>query len=95
MQRKDIHPADITAIIKKSGRTLRSLSIELGYGDTRVSNCINTPRLSLTVLKKVAATLGRSHASLWPSCFHPNGRARTLRKNAPLRVCRNRTGAAA
>lgn len=73
------HREDIKAAIRKKGRTLRQLSLELGHDRTAVSVALKQPWPK--VRKGIADLLGTTPETLWPADYHPDGTPKTARRH--------------
>jgi len=83
------HREDIKAAIRKKGRTLRQLSLELGCDRTAVSIALKQPWPK--VRKGIAELLGTTPVALWPADYHPDGTPKSARRHT-AKATRRRGG---
>lgn len=74
---KNKHPEDLKADIRKTGRTMEGLSVDLGYHPAAVSIAIR--RRWHEVRVGIAELLGKPLQQLWPEDYHPDGTPRLHR----------------
>jgi Ner family transcriptional regulator len=67
----DWHPADVLAALKKRGHSLAGLSIANGYHPTAAGKALKRPWPAMEAI--VAAAIGLSPATIWPSRYDPGG----------------------
>lgn len=77
MTKKNIHPEDLKAAIRKTGRTMEGLSVDLGYSPPAVGIAIR--RRWHEVRVGIASVLGKPLQQLWPEDYHPDGTPRLHR----------------
>jgi Ner family transcriptional regulator len=68
---KDWHPADVIAALRKSGTSLRQISISQGYRPASLSAALHRPWPKAE--RTIAAVLGLSPHSIWPSRYDASG----------------------
>lgn len=76
-QRRNTHPEDIKAAIRKTGRTMEGLSVDLGYHPAAVGIAIR--RRWHEVRVGISEILGRPLQQLWPEDYFPDGTPRLHR----------------
>lgn len=72
-----MHPEDLKAAIRKSGKTLVSLSLELGYSAPAVGMALG--RRWHEVRVGIAKHLGTTLHALWPEDYFANNKPRAHR----------------
>lgn len=68
---RDWHPADVLAALKKSGWTLRRLSLSLGYGPNWAQAALKRPYPHAE--RVIAEKCGIPARVMWPSRYTPDG----------------------
>ncbi|WP_142849787.1 helix-turn-helix domain-containing protein [Telmatospirillum sp. J64-1] len=82
---RDMHPEDIKAELRKRGGSLKSLSESWGYRSRAViSIALRQPWPDVEA--KIAETLGKHPAEVWPDRYNPDG---TPKKGRPSKANRN------
>lgn len=71
MSRRNIHPEDARARIRKRGLTLTALAARAGLHVSAISHCLR--RCIPAANQAVAAHLGVAPAELWPEWFDRDG----------------------
>lgn len=88
MCKADWHPADIVAAIRKSGTTLRELSLSHGLAERACQVALHRPYTKPEVV--IAKALGVHPMVIWPSRYHADGtrirflHSKMLAKKTPL-----------
>lgn len=82
-RRRDWHPADVQAELKKTGWTLRSLSLANGYSANACTQALYRPWPA--VQKIIATTLHLAPWRIWPSRYDGDRRPVYRRATAPQR----------
>lgn len=65
--KKDWHPADIIAVLKKKGTTLSALSRQSGYAPSTLANALVRPWTKGELI--ITNTLGVEAKRIWPSRY--------------------------
>lgn len=76
---KDWHPADVIAALHKRHVTLRGLAIRNGYEASATRKALRKPWPAIERL--VAAAVGETPQSIWPSRYHDDGTPKRGRIN--------------
>ena len=74
---RNIHPEDLKAAIRKTGRTMEGFSVELGYTPAAVGIAIR--RRWHEVRVGIAKLLARPIQDIWPEDYHPDGTPKLYR----------------
>ena len=82
------HLEDIKAALRKRHRTMRALSVSLGYSTKAVSKALTDPRYSMTLEKQIALSLGLKPHVLWPDRWDARGRP-LPRPGGSIRITNN------
>lgn len=72
MQPTPWHRADIVAAVRKSGSTLRRLSIENGFAPSTLRASLE--RIHPRAHDIIATFVGKSRQDIWPNFYGPDGR---------------------
>ena len=78
MQSKGWHKEDIKSEVRKTGITLRDLSIQHGLSSNATSQCLYMPLPRAN--KVIADRIGRTVHELWPQWFDADGNVIPLRR---------------
>ena len=84
MARKNMHPEDIKAAVRKTGVTLSSLGSRSDVSSSGIRAAVWRPVPSAN--RVIAAYLGKSLNDIWPEWFAPDGTRLYLKKN---NICDN------
>ncbi|WP_267330422.1 MULTISPECIES: helix-turn-helix domain-containing protein [unclassified Gilliamella] len=76
--KKDWHPADIIAAMKKKGTTLSALSRQSGYAPSTLANALVRPWTKGELI--IANALGVEAKRIWPSRYKKKIRALRIKK---------------
>ena len=76
--KKDWHPADIIAVLKKKGTTLSALSRQLGYAPSILANALVRPWTKGELI--IANALGVEAKRIWPSLYRKKIRVLRIKK---------------
>ncbi|WP_119167077.1 helix-turn-helix domain-containing protein [Algihabitans albus] len=82
------HPEDIKAAVRKRGTTLTRLALDNGLYESACRVALNRP--SLAGERAIAAFLGVSAQSLWPSRYQRDGTPKHPRAGAQDRATTRR-----
>ena len=76
--KKDWHPADIIAALKKKGTTLSALSRQSGYAPSTLSNALVRPWTKGELI--IANALGIEAKRIWPSRYRKKIRVLQIKR---------------
>jgi Ner family transcriptional regulator len=82
-QRKDWHPEDIKAELRKRLGNLTDLSKSWGFHRAAVSTAIQRPRGRPAVALLIAEALKQPPHTLWPDHYSPEGDSKPRTVNGP------------
>lgn len=68
---QDWHPADIVALLRKAGWTLRRLSVKHGYHPSSLQVALRAPWPKAE--KIIAMAVGKRPQQIWPSRYNQSG----------------------
>lgn len=76
-QQQDWHRADIKASLEKSGWNMAQLSCANGYGRDSIRIALRTPWPKAETI--IAAAIGVSPQTIWPTRYRPDGSPKSRR----------------
>lgn len=68
-QGPEVHPADITAALKKSGSSQTAVASDLGVSQAAVWSVINGRKKSIRIAKRIARQTGLGIEQMWPGKY--------------------------